>query len=1002
MDSTEDRFRNQAELTIFNYICRLESAAPLEVEEGVVIKVEEAVETIRGIAKITSSAREGMGQVSLEIEDGYELSEITDEVKLAIDGISTFPGEIERPTITKFMFRNGALNVQVHGNLDEASMKELVEQIRDEITALPEVSYAEVMGSRPFEIAIEVSENTMRQYGMTLDQVAQTIRRWSVDLPGGSIRTEGGNIRLRTKGQAYTGADFEEIVLLSNADGTRVTLGDIAVINDGFAEVESFSFFDGERSFGVNVMSNPDENEIAISEAVHRYVKMRSATLPPGVKLTAWADGTFYLKGRLTMMLENMGLGAILVFVILGIFLHLKFASWVIIGLPVAFLGAFMMLPIVGVTVNIMSLFAFILVIGIVVDDAIIIAESVYTYTDEKGYNVANIVAGAQRVAVPATFGVLTTIMAFLPLLFVTGRTSSINSAIGWVVVFCLLFSLVESKLILPSHLSLMKSSHGAKQGLADRIDRALRHFIDRIYSPFLARAIEFRYATLAFFLSLIIVMFGLMAGGVVRFVFFPDIDNDFVMANIELEDGAPEALIYDILNQMDRDLRDVNQDIKNDTGSDIDVADHMFAYIQNGTRGMLQVELFKGEFRPATTKELEMRWREKVGDIAGTKELTFISTMSMGGGAPISLNLAGRNTNHLEQASEELAEHLRSFQGVYEVQNAAVAGPEELMLRIKPEGEALGITLVDLARQVRQAFYGAEAQRIQRGTQEVKVMVRYPKDQRESIGNLENMWIRTPDGRELPFASVAEYTLEQGYTAITRTGGKRTITISANVNNSITQPGIVIAQVIRDFMPDLLSRYPGLTYELSGSSLDERMSLTQLGYAFLAAMFGIYVLMAVPLRSYMQPLMIMSVIPFGIVGAVIGHMILGIAVSSISIIGIVALSGVVVNDSLIIVHFVNARVAEGMPRAQAAVESGAARFRAILLTSLTTFFGLIPILMESSTQAQMVVPMAVSLAFGILFATLITLILIPCLYNILGDMSRQKQPKEAVVITAT
>ena len=961
-------------------------AAPNEVEEGVVVKIEEAIKNIRGIKEVRSTASEGAAQVLLELEEGYDMAEVSDEVKLALDSISTFPGEIERPTISKSFFRNGALNVQVYGDLSEATMKELVEQIRDEITALPEISYAEVMGSRPFEIGIEISESTLRQYGLTLDQVAQAIRRWSVDLPGGSIRTEGGDIRLRTKGQAYTGADFEDILLFTAEDGTRVTLGDIANINDGFAEVESFSFFDGVRSFGVSVMSNADENELSISAAVHRYVDERSQTLPPGIKLTAWADNTYYLKGRLEMMAENMALGAILVFLILGVFLHLKIASWVIIGLPVAFLGAFMMLPTVGVTVNIMSLFAFILVIGIVVDDAIIIAESVYTYTEEHGYTIDNIILGAKRVAMPATFGVLTTIMAFAPLLFLTGRMSSVQAAIGWVVVFCLMFSLVESKLVLPSHLAMMKSSHGKKHGLSDKIDSSLKRFVRNVYLPFLARAIEFRWATVAFFVGLIIIMGGVFAGGVVRFVFFPEIDNDYVMANIELEDGAPESLIYDIIQELDDDLRLVNEAIKKEKGSDVNVAEHMFAYVQNGTRGMLQVELNKSDDRPAHPKELEIRWRQQVGDIAGTKELTFRSSMHMGGGPPISINLQGRNFSQVEGAAEELLEYLRQIDGVYEVQSTATNGPEELMLALTPEGEALGLTLVDLARQVRQAFYGAEAQRIQRGNQEIKVMVRYPKSERESIGNLENMWIRTPDGRELPFASVARYQNQQGYSSISRYDGKRTITVTANVNNAVTQPNIVMAQVTRTYLPEMLQQYRGVTHSLSGSSLAEAASLNQLLYAFLAALFGIYALMAVPLRSYTQPLMIMSVIPFGIVGAVVGHWILGIPVSAVSIIGIVALSGVVVNDSLIMVHFVNVRVAEGASVKQAAIESGGARFRAILLTSLTTFFGLIPILMESSAQAQMVMPMAVSLGFGILFATVITLILVPCLYNILAD----------------
>ena len=975
-------------------------AAPQEVEEGVVVKIEEAIESIQGIRRVDSIAFEGMGQVMIEVEESHDVADVTDEVKLAVDGISTFPAETERPVISKLTHRRGVLNLQVHGDLDEASLKQLTERIREEVTALPEVSYAEVMGSRPFEISIEISEHTLRQYGLTLDQVARAVRGWSIDLPGGAIRSEAGDIRLRAKGQAYTGTEFEAIVLLTRPDGTRVTLGDIATITDGFAEVESFAFFNGEPSFGINVMSTKEENEIEISEAVRRFVDERQATLPEGVGLTAWADGSFYLKGRLNMMLENMAMGAVLVFVILGIFLHMKIAAWVIIGLPVAFLGAFMMLPVpfVDVSINIMSLFAFILVLGIVVDDAIIIAESAYTYTEERGYTPGNIVAGARRVAVPATFGVLTTVMAFLPMLLVTGPMSTINGAIGWVVVFCLLFSLVESKLILPSHLAVMKSSHGAKAGFADRVDRGLKWVIGNVYAPILERAIEFRYATLAFFVGLLILAGGLVASGLVRFVFFPEMDADFVVAQVELQEGAPESLIRDIVEEMDAGLREVNEDIKAERNIDTDVAESLFAYVWEGAKARMQVELDRSEDRPVSPKEVEQRWRDKVGEIAGTKELRFYSSMHMGGEAPIQIALKGNNHRLVEEAAEELVDHLRTHEGLYEIKSSASAGPEELKLRIRPEAEALGVTLADLARQVREAFYGAEAQRIQRGDDEVKVMVRYPRAERKSIGNLESMWIRTPDGREVPFGAVGEYEIVQGYNVITRTDGRTAVTVQANADLAVAEPMRVVAQVTEDFMPTLLSRYPGVTYDLTGSSREERMSLEAMGYAYLAALFGIYALMAIPLKSYVQPLIVMTAIPFGIIGAVIGHLLLGMTLNAVSLIGIIALSGVVVNDSLIMVHFVNRAVSLGASPASAAFESGKGRFRAILLTSLTTFFGLVPILAAGGMQASMVVPMAVSIAFGILFATVITLILVPCLYNIVDDFRRATRFAPATV----
>ena len=626
-----------------------------------------------------------------------------------------------------------------------------------------------------------------------------------------------------------------------------------------------------------------------------------------------------------------------------------------------------------------MSLFAFILVLGIVVDDAIIIAESAYSYTEEHGYNLPNIVLGAQRVAVPATFGVLTTIMAFLPMLFVTGPTAAFNAAIGWVVIFSLVFSLVESKLILPSHLSLMRSSHGGKSGIPDRVDRGLKRFIDKVYSPFLARLIEYRYATAGFFVGLLILTIGLVGGGLVRFVFFPEIDQPYVMASIELQDGAPESMIAEIVSQMDADLRALNEEFKVEFETDINVAEHLFAYITNGKSGMLQVELSKDEDRPANAKVVEQRWREKVGEIAGTRELRFSSGMHMGGGPPISIALKGNNYERVEQAADELVTYLKAYEGLYEVESSADAGPEELKLSIKPEAEALGITLADLARQVREAFYGAEAQRIQRGDEEVKVMVRYPRSERSSVGNLERMWIRLPDGRELPFAAVAEYEISRGYNNIIRLDGQRTVTVSSNANLSKVEPMAIVAEITGDYLPSLLTRYPGVSYQLAGSSREERSSLFKMGYAFMAGLFGIYALMAIPLKSYLQPLIIMSVIPFGIIGAVVGHMVLGLAVSTLSIIGIIALAGVVVNDSLIMVDFVNKSVAAGADEARAAVEAGKARFRAILLTSLTTFFGLIPIATETDESAQIVVPMAVSLAFGILFSTVITLILVPC-----------------------
>ena len=964
-------------------------AAPEEVEKAVILRIEEAIESIEGIHEISSTAGEGMGSVRVELKEGFEVADMTDELKLAIDGISTFPNETERPMISEFRFMQGVINIQLAGDLDEATMKELADTIREEVVALPDVSSAEVMGSRPFEISVEISESALRQYGLTLDTVAQVIRRWSLDMPGGAIRSAAGDIRLRATGQAYTGQEFKDIVLMTRPDGTRIHLGDVATIRDGFAETESYSFFDGKRSFGINVMATEEENPIDVSAAVRSYIEERNATLPPEAQMTAWADTSVFLEGRMTMMLKNMALGAVLVLVILGIFLHLKIALWVILGMAVAFLGAFMMmpLPLVDVTINIMSLFAFILVLGVVVDDAIIIAESSYAETERKGYSLANIVRGAQRVAVPATFGVLTTIMAFLPMLFQTGRTSAFAGAIAWVVILCLAFSLVESKLILPSHLAIMRSAHGSKRGFADWAGTKLMWFIAHVYNPLLKRAIEYRWTTVATFVAIAILMLGLVVGGWVRVVYFPEMQADFLSANVQIQEGAPESLIKSIVEQMDSSLREVNDELKAERDLDYDVVQHLFGYIQGGSQARFQVALAPGEQRDVNPKEVENRWRAKIGDIAGTEELRFSSSMRMSSGAPISFRLSGRDYSQVEAAADELVDHLREYDGLYEIESSANVGPEEGKLKIRPEAEALGVTLADLAGQVRQAFYGAEAQRIQRGDSEVRVMVRYPRSERVSIGNLENMWIRLPDGRELPFNAVAEYELERGYNSIRRINGKRTVTVSSSANLALVEPGAVMGAVYRTVIPEMTTRYPGVEFGQGAAMREQTSSVNEMIMGFVYALVGIYVLMAIPLKSYLQPLMIMTVIPFGLIGAVIGHWIVGIAMNAISLLGFFALAGVVVNDSLILVHYINRRVAEGVPTIAAAVEAGMVRFRPILLTSLTTFCGLIPIVLEKSMHAQMVIPMAVSLAFGILFATGITLILIPSLYAIQANL---------------
>ena len=967
-------------------------AGPEEVEKGILVKIEESLTSIQGIDELRSVAREGYGSVYVAVAQGYELSDITDRVKLAVDRISTFPVDAERPYIIQTERKTQALMVAVSGDLDEFSMANLVTQIREEIVALPEVTFAEIQGRKDFEISVEISEQRLREYGLTLSRVASVIGRWSIDLPGGSIRTDGGNIRLRANGQAYTGEEFSNIVLLTNPDGSKLRLRDVAEIKDGFVEWPGYAYFNGARAMMIEVKSTANESELKISESVRRYIDSRQDTLPDSVFLNVWGDSTRFLSDQLTMLLKNMALGFALVFVVLAVFLRLRLAVWVVVGLPVAFLGAFMLLPFVGVTINIMSLFAFILVLGIVVDDAIIVAESAHAETEKSGYSLQSIVVGTRKVAIPATFGVLTTVAAFAPLLLVTGAPSAMIHALAYVVVFCLLFSLVESKLILPSHLALLPPPKSDKGRLTEYVDRSLKKFVETRYKPFLAKAIDYRYTTVAVFVSLIILVSGFFAGGFVKYGFFPDIENPMLAVNVEVTEGSPEDLTGKISDQLAESLGELRREVREELGTEADFVENAFTWVwPEGSRYM--VELKPNETLAITPAEIEKRWRAKFGDVAGVKEIKFLSKQRMGGETDLGFRMVGKNPDRLQQAAEELSNYLRGLDGVYEVSSSYNEGPQELKLKVKESAESTGLTLSDLARQVREAFFGAEAQRFQRGNDELRVMVRYPRDERRSIGDLERMWVQLPDGAEAPFGSVAEYDLGQGRSQIQRLDKQRTIRVMANVDQQVLEPRSAVRKIQADYLPEMLSRYPGVNMELDGSSEEEEETLALLILVAFLVLGSLYALLAIPLRSYFQPLIIMSVIPFGLIGAVVGHAILDTTISMVSIIGCISLAGVVVNDSLIMVDFVNRKTREGLDYAIASIEAGAERFRAIVLTSLTTFFGLLPIMFESSTQAQMILPMAVSLGFGILFSTVITLVLVPALYNILADATNRKRP---------
>ena len=981
-------------------------AAPQEVEEGVVIKVEEAVQDVSGIKRIRSTAREGVGQVTIEVELDADFNEVLSEIKTRVDAISTFPGLTEKPVVSKIEPDNPVVMIAIHGDLDAFARKAIAQNVRDELMQLPEVNQVQYLGDRPYEISIEVSEQTLRKYGLTMSEISQAVKNSSIDLPGGTIKSDGGDILLRTKGQVYTGGDFGQLVLRTFPDGTRLTLNDIATINDGFVENDGYGRFDGRPTATLRVLARGQQNELETAAAVRRYIDRKIEELPAGVKMDTWIDLSKYLEGRLSMMVDNMVMGAILVFVVLSLFLRMKVAFWVIVGLPICFLGALWLMPTWPVTINTISLFGFIIVLGIVVDDAIIIGESIYTTIRKDGHTLDNVIHGAHRVAIPATFGVLTTIAAFGPLMFVGGMVAPFFEAMAFVVMLCLMFSLVESKLILPAHLvhasipvvdedDLFRPQRSIplreRPGRAFlKIQRHVQHglfaTIHSYYKPLLEKAIDNRGVTVATFVAVLIVTFGLMASGIARVVVFPELASDFMQVTLEMESGTASAARNAAVDKIEGTILDMNEEFVRENPDSLPIMQHLGAFTRGDTGAILFLEIPMDTSRPYEMKQISEMWREAVGEIPGLKELTFNDAGHIGGGPPLSFRLSGANYETLEAAAAELVLELANYEGVFDITNTATAGGDEIKLKIKPEAEALGLTMSSLGRQVRQAFYGEEAQRIQRGKDELKVMVRYPIEERKSVADLENMRIRTPSGDEVPFQSVAELSFDKGYSRISRLNRERTITVSANINPEMVEPQEIIQSVSTEFIPELVSRHPGVRYGLEGASQEQNEFLFDLGIAFIAALFLIYALIAIPLHSYSQPLIIMSVIPFGLIGAVAGHVMMGMAISMFSMFGLIALAGVVVNDSLIMVDFINKARIKGIPMREAVIQSGTLRFRAIVLTSFTTAAGLMPILLETSSQAQFVIPTAISISFGIVFATFITLFLIPSLYMLQED----------------
>jgi len=993
-------------------------ASPAEVEEAVCIRVEEAIQGIDGIKEITATAVENFGTVMAEIEIEADPEQVLDDIKQAVDRIITFPTETEKPVIQLLESQEQAIDVVLYGDVDEKALKATAERVRDDLLAMPDITQIKVVGTRPYEISIEVSEAALQRHGLTFAQVSRAVRAGSLDLPGGSVKTKAGEILVRTKGQRYTGEEYGRLVVIATAVGTRLTLDQIAGVRDTFEDLDSRSYFNGRPAAIVSVYRVADQAILDVTNSVKEYVEAQAGSLPAGLEMSVWADRSDIYRGRMNLMLKNGAIGLLLVFLTLALFLQPRLAFWVSMGIPISFLGGMWMLPWFDGSLNMISMFAFIIVLGLVVDDAIVVGENIYTHRQMGKSPGRGTRDGALEVAAPVIIAIMTTIFAFLPLSQVEGMMGKFMGVIPVVVIAVLIVSLVESLLILPAHLSMVPDSslavEPAGQSSGSRWNpmrwqrsfaKTFEYFIEHSYRPTLNYALSHRAIVVAVAIASLLLMIGFVGGGHIRFTFMPKIDADNMLCVVDMPAGTTLAETQAAVDQIMLGLERLKAE-----RDDPDLFIHEYVTIgsqprSNASHGPsgtndtgflgahkaeINVELQAGETRTVGSNELVTQWRKLSGPIAGANAVSFTSNL-FGGSAALELQLSSPDVTMLSEAAESLKAALAEYPGVQDITDSYEEGKQELKLDLKPAASTLGLTLEDLARQVRQGFYGDEAARIQRGRDDVRVMVRYPEAGRRSLGDIESMMIRTPSGDEVPFSAVAKVETGRGYATINRHDRRRIVSVKADVNQNVTNAREVLADLQQGFLPSLMADYPGLRLSMEGDEADRAESMSSLGSGFLMALLAIYALLAVLFRSYSQPMIIMSAIPFGFLGAVLGHVLMGWDLTLLSLFGVVALTGVVVNDSLIMIDFINRNRKSGSDLIEAVTNSGVRRFRPIVLTSLTTFVGLTPMLLEKSLQAKFLIPMAISLGFGVLFATVITLVLVPVSYMVLEDLKTRR-----------
>ncbi|MCK5204974.1 MAG: efflux RND transporter permease subunit [Desulfobacterales bacterium] len=992
----------ETDLDIISIRTEYPGASPSEVEEAILRRIEENVAGLAGIKRIDSTAREGWGTVTIEVLKGWDLKKLLEEVKAEVERITTLPDEAEKPEVSEVTRRSRVINVAVYGDAQEKTIKHLAERIKDDITNLPGITLAELHGIRKNEVSIEISEATLRRYGLTLGQVAEAVRKASLDLPAGRIKTAGGEILIRTKGRRYYAEDYSDVAVFARSDGSKVTLGQIAMLKDGFEDVDISAKFQGKVAAMIHVYRVADQNALTVAKTVKGYIENIRPSLPEGVDISFYSDRSRILKSRLELLLRNLAIGLGLVVLLLGLVMNLRLAFWITLGIPISFAFGLMLLPQFDVSINMLSVFAFIMVLGIVVDDAIIIGENIYR-KQEEGYSPFKAaVEGALEVGRPVIFSVLTTMVAFWPLLLAGGRMGKILRNLPIVVILVLAGSLIEALCILPSHLE-RSAARAAQKSQArpkeKRFSQWLKRFISGPYVRVVDFCIQWRYATLALGIALLTVSFGVWHAGWVKFTYFPIVEGNTMRAYVTMPVGTPVERTEEVITFMEQAALETISEAEQKRSksasplleySMVQIGRHSGRGAAQGTGGHLAqawINLVDSENRGISTNALTRRWRKKVGTIPDAETITYRSEIHSAGN-PIEVHLSSDDHDQLLAAAEDLKMELRTYPGVFDIGDSFLPGKKEMQLKLKPAARSLGLTLDDLARQVRHAFYGAEALRMQRGKDEIKVMIRYPEAERRSLGFVEDMRIRTAEGAEVPFNQVAQVNIKQGYATIERAQRYRVVKVTADVDEKVSNANEVRNLLVTNFLPGLKAQYQGLRYTIEGVGKRQQETWADVFKGFGIALFGIYALLAIPFRSFTQPLVVMAAIPFGFVGALFGHLLMGFNLSVLSIFGMVGLAGVVVNDSLVLIYAANRFRNEGSNTAHdAVIKAGCIRFRAILMTSLTTFVGLTPMIIERSVQAQFLIPMAISLGFGVLFATFITLLLIPCGYMIREDI---------------